>query len=35
VGCIQCLAHSCQKDFICLKAITVDEVVKAAEAILA
>lgn len=30
VGCIECLAHNCQKDFACLKAITADEVFKAA-----
>lgn len=26
VGCIECLAHNCEKDFLCLKAITVEEV---------
>ncbi|MDP3732673.1 MAG: lipopolysaccharide heptosyltransferase II [Candidatus Omnitrophota bacterium] len=30
-GCIECLAHNCVKEFACLKAITVDDVVKAAE----
>jgi heptosyltransferase-2 len=35
VGCIQCLAHNCEKEFACIKAITVEEVVKAAEEILA
>lgn len=34
VGCIQCLAHNCQKQFACLKAIKVDDVLKAAEEIL-
>ena len=29
VGCIECLAHNCQKNFACLKAITVDEVYQA------
>jgi heptosyltransferase-2 len=26
VGCKECLAHNCKKGFLCLKAITVDEV---------
>jgi ADP-heptose:LPS heptosyltransferase len=34
VGCIECLAHNCKKDFACLKAITVDEVLKVADSIL-
>lgn len=34
VGCIECLAHSCIKEFACLKAITVDDVVSAADSIL-
>jgi heptosyltransferase-2 len=34
VGCIECLAHNCIKEFACLKAITVDDVVAAADAIL-
>jgi len=34
VGCIQCLAHNCEKEFTCLKAITVEDVIKAAESIL-
>ncbi len=34
VGCIQCLAHNCIKEFACLKAITVEDVVSAAESIL-
>ncbi|MFA4843283.1 MAG: lipopolysaccharide heptosyltransferase II, partial [Candidatus Omnitrophota bacterium] len=27
VGCIECLAHNCLKEFTCLKAITTDEVI--------
>jgi lipopolysaccharide heptosyltransferase II len=34
VGCTICLAHNCQKDFACLKATTVEDVLKAAESIL-
>jgi len=34
VGCIQCLAHNCRKEFSCLKAISVEDVVSAAESIL-
>lgn len=34
VGCIECLAHNCAKEFICLKAIVVDEVLKVADSIL-
>ncbi len=34
VGCQQCLAHNCKKDFACLKAITADEVIAAAKRIL-
>ena len=34
VGCAICLAHNCQKDFACLKATTVEDVLKAAELIL-
>jgi len=30
VGCIDCLAHNCKKQFACLAAITVDDVVDAA-----
>jgi len=33
-GCTVCLAHNCQKDFACLGATTVQNVVKAAEEIL-
>jgi heptosyltransferase-2 len=34
VGCEKCLAHNCDKDFACLKAISVEEVVEAAGRIL-
>ncbi|MFA4983755.1 MAG: lipopolysaccharide heptosyltransferase II [Candidatus Omnitrophota bacterium] len=34
VGCIECLAHNCTKDFACLKAIGVDDVLAAADSIL-
>ena len=34
VGCAVCLAHNCELGFKCLEAITVDEVLKAAEKIL-
>ncbi|MHB8154606.1 MAG: lipopolysaccharide heptosyltransferase II [Candidatus Omnitrophota bacterium] len=34
VGCTVCLAHNCQKDFTCLKATTVEDVLLAAESIL-
>jgi len=34
VGCNECLAHNCRAGFKCLEAITVDEVVAAAEKIL-
>jgi len=34
VGCIECLAHNCRKDFACLKAITADDVIRAADIIL-
>ncbi|MCX5693995.1 MAG: lipopolysaccharide heptosyltransferase II [Candidatus Omnitrophica bacterium] len=34
VGCTVCLAHNCKKDFACLKATTVEDVLKAAEEIL-
>ena len=34
VGCTVCLAHNCQKDFACLKATTVEDVLLAAESIL-
>lgn len=34
VGCIICLAHNCKKEFECLKSITTNEVLKAANLIL-
>jgi heptosyltransferase II len=34
VGCTICLAHNCQKGFACLKAITVEDVLRAADSIL-
>ena len=34
VGCIQCLAHNCTKEFACLKAISVDDVTAIADKIL-
>ncbi|MCX5680314.1 MAG: lipopolysaccharide heptosyltransferase II [Candidatus Omnitrophica bacterium] len=34
VGCLECLAHNCALGFRCLQAITVNEVVKAAEELL-
>lgn len=34
VGCTECLAHNCRKDFLCLKAISVEEVVLAARRII-
>jgi len=34
VGCTTCLAHNCQKDFACLRATTVEDVLRVAEEIL-
>jgi len=34
VGCKECLAHNCKKGFLCLKAITVEDVLEAAESLL-
>ena len=34
VGCQECLAHNCRKDFQCLKAVSAEEVFKAAKKIL-
>lgn len=34
VGCIECLAHNCKIDFKCLKAVTVEDVMNAAKALL-
>lgn len=33
-SCLECLAHNCQKEFACLKAISVDDVVSAVDSIL-
>jgi len=33
VGCIECLAHNCTKKFACIKAITVDDVLNAADSL--
>ncbi len=34
VGCVECLAHNCQIHFLCLDAISVEEVAKEAESFL-
>jgi len=34
VGCVECLAHDCKKDFLCLKAIKVEEVFEKAKSLL-
>ena len=34
VGCIECLAHNCTKQFSCLKAITVEDVLRVVESII-
>jgi ADP-heptose:LPS heptosyltransferase len=34
VGCVECLAHNCVKDFICLKAITAEDVIRVADSLL-
>jgi len=34
IGCVTCLAHLCNKDFACIKAITAEEVLQAAKSIL-
>ncbi len=34
VGCVECLAHNCTKGFLCLKAITVDDVLSLATSIM-
>lgn len=33
-GCIECLAHNCEKSFACIKAITIDDVLNMADSIL-
>lgn len=35
VGCIECLAHNCTREFACLKAITTDDVIAAVRALIA
>ena len=34
VGCVECLAHNCVRNFACLKAVTVDYVLNIADSIL-
>ncbi|RKY33038.1 MAG: lipopolysaccharide heptosyltransferase II [Candidatus Omnitrophota bacterium] len=34
VGCIECLAHNCKKEFACLKAIGAEELINTAEELL-
>ncbi len=34
IGCLECLAHNCKKDFACLKAISVEDVVSTVESML-
>ncbi len=34
VGCIECLAHNCIKEFACLKAITIDDALKAVDTVM-
>ena len=34
VGCTECLAHNCKKAYLCLKSVTVDEVVEKASFLL-
>jgi len=34
IGCVECLAHNCVKDFACLKAVTTDYVLNIADSIL-
>lgn len=34
VACVECLAHNCVKEFFCLKSISVDDVVSAADNII-
>jgi lipopolysaccharide heptosyltransferase II len=33
IGCVKCLAHNCVKGFACIKAVTPEEVLQAAEAV--
>lgn len=34
VGCIECLAHNCVKEFACLKAINAEDVIRAVDSIM-
>lgn len=34
IGCIECLAHNCEKSFACIKAISIDDVLNMADSIL-
>jgi len=34
VGCAECLAHNCKKDFLCLKSVTVEEALEKASGLL-
>lgn len=33
-GCVECLAHNCKKSFACINAVTVDDVLNAADLVL-
>ncbi|MFC1594380.1 lipopolysaccharide heptosyltransferase II [Candidatus Omnitrophota bacterium] len=33
VGCIECFAHNCQKEFVCLKSISVEDILEAIDEI--
>ena len=33
VGCLECLAHNCKRDFACLKAISVEDVLNTVDLI--
>jgi len=34
VGCVECLAHKCKKDFLCIRSISVEEVLQKASELL-
>jgi lipopolysaccharide heptosyltransferase II len=34
VGCVKCLAHDCRKEFACLKAISVEDVLEAVDSLM-
>ncbi|MCM8795940.1 MAG: lipopolysaccharide heptosyltransferase II [Candidatus Omnitrophica bacterium] len=34
IGCLECLAHNCKKDFLCLKAISVEDVLDCVDQIM-